>query len=164
MKSNYEVCEDINLVCTPGNTSTVNTDYRNGLLNEAKTNSELIGLIESLIVFLERLEYQHVLSPYFNQDSIMKLVRGKKNIQDNLNNNDNEQVMNDKQIKTLITLKDLIKVLNAEYYSLLIKEYVGEDAKTILPKLTVFLRNIGADNDEESDKINLEDFFSIDLW
>ena len=160
MKSNYEVCEDRNLVRTPGNTSTVNSDYRNGLLIEAKTNSELI---ESLIVFLERLEYQYVLSPYFNQDNIMKLVRRINKIKDSLNNN-NAQVMNDEQIKTLKTLECLINSLNAEDFSLLIKEYVGEDAKTILENLTTFLQDIGADNEnEESDKINLEDFFSIDL-
>lgn len=158
MENNYEVCKDRNPVRTPGNTST--SDYRNELLNEAKTNSELIGLIESLIAFLERLEYQYVLSPYFNQDNIMKLVRRINKIKDNLNNN-NAQVMNDEQIKTLKTLECLINSLNAEDFSLLIKEYVGEDAKTILENLTTFLQDIGADN-KGSNKIDLDEFFSID--
>ena len=63
--------------------------------------------------------------------------------------------------KTLKTLECLINLLNAEDFSLLIKEYVGEDAKTILENLTTFLQDIGADN-KGSNKIDLDEFFSID--
>lgn len=152
MENNCKVSENGNSACAIDNSSTDESNNRKSLLNEAKINSELITLIESIIEFLRRLEYQHVLSQYFSGHKIDDLIKKLEKVNDNKRGNKYPIGDDNNLIELLNRVKSITAQLTADDISPTIKQYAGDDVAELLKKITTFLQDIGADSKKSEKK------------